>query len=94
MKEKKINGRTYQISKKAKNAYDDKIAAFDIFDAYGKPSSYKVRIWEDWSEVLGPIWIHGYNSCAFSISGKLTDETDGTEYAVLITKDNRYAYKL
>ena len=76
-------------------AYDD------IFNAYGKPSIYKVNSWHeggDWvfeCMKLGmdaTLEISSHNSSMYSISGEVRD-TDGTKYELSITRDHNRAFR-
>ena len=99
-----INGVTFEL-------YDDgrldtgKIhsgAAYDdIFNAYRKPSIYKVNSWHAWCEwvyecmKLGmdvTLEISSHNCNMYSISGEVRD-TDCTKYELWITRDHNRAFR-
>ena len=99
-----INGVTFEL-------YDDgrldngKIysgAAYDaIFNAYGKPSVYKVNSWHEWCEWVydcmkldmdATLEISSHNCNMYSITGAVRD-TDGTKYELWITRDNSRAFR-
>ena len=88
-----INGTKYIADKIAARKFGERIKAYDIWDAYARPSYRKVNIWNEWRNILtGPIWVSGYNSCTFSIAGKTTDRDSEKEYFVFITPTYNYCY--
>ena len=74
----------------------------DILDAYSRPSSYKVRIWNSWCQWAEDIddmsnsyaWIEitHHNSMTFTISGQIC--IDNVPYKVYITKAHNRAWRL
>lgn len=88
-----INGTRFIIDRIAAKKFGARIAAYDLEDAYARPSYRKINIWADWrKELTGPVWISSYNSMMFTIAGKTTDETTGQEYFVFITPTYNYAW--
>lgn len=92
-----INGVTFEIKKSL--MVGDAIA-WDIDEAYSRPSYIKREIWKGWKkwaeeihEIAEPenwcsIWISGKNSCTYTIGGYC--EMDGNLYKIKITKEHRY----
>lgn len=92
-----INGKRFEIKK---NLEVGDAIAWDIEDAYVRPSHIKRAIWADWvkwadeiHELNDPtatacLKITGKNSCTFTIGGAV--HIDGKSYIFKITKEHRY----
>ena len=70
----------------------------DIYDAYRRPSEYKVDIWRDWEEWFyrndGHCVISSKNCNFFSIEGFVTDRESGKRYFAYITYANNRLYEV
>lgn len=73
----------------------------DIFNAYRKPSIYKVNSWYAWCDWVyecmklgmeATLEISSHSSSMYSIRGAVRD-TDGTKYELMITKGHNRAFR-
>ena len=88
-----INGTRFIVDRVAARKFGESIKAYDIWDAYARPSYRKVNIWNEWRNILTEsMWVSGYNSCTFSIAGKTTDQKTNKDYYVFITPTYNYCY--
>lgn len=94
MKRIELNGINFEVVKDLPTSinYDD------IFEAYGRPSNTKIRVWNDWKdwqqEAIATdtfkdlhIGIHAAGCQTFSITGHGYDG-NGTRYDFFITRDH------
>ena len=69
----------------------------NIWQAYDRPSQYKIAIWEDWGRWFnsnnGVCWIESRNCWQFTISGYVYDE-NGQKYYCYITKSYNRCWKV
>lgn len=101
MKTIEIGGVTFELIRPRKTVYVNKRPSMpfcsDIFDWYGKPSQYKVEIWNSWVdwaysvEGIIRLKICSANCNTFSIEGLYRD-CYGTKYLLRITKYHNRAY--
>lgn len=92
-----INGKSFEFKR---NLEVGDAIAWDIFDAYERPSYRKQAIWNEWAkwadeihELNDPtatacIKITGKNSMMYTIGGAV--HIDGKSYIFKITKEHRY----
>lgn len=68
----------------------------DIYNAYERPSRYKVGIWKDWEKWFtdngGYCTISSRNCMQFTISGYFTDKETGARFYAYITKTYNRCY--
>lgn len=69
----------------------------DIWDAYGKPSVYKVRAWEYCRELCANMggWdmlISSKNTMQFSVVFRFTDENGRVGYAYITRDHDRFCF--
>ena len=89
-----ISGKNYGLKFKFKKFKMESPKGWDIYDVYDRPSMLKVNAWNfytEWFEHIGGdgyLYIGGYNSCSYTIYGKIN--VNGSSYFIKITKDNRY----
>lgn len=92
----RIGNNIFTICKKSENMHGIHYGYHDIFEAYDKPSIYKVRIWETWLEELRPycntIYISSRNGFMFTIGGELVLPTTGEVVPFYITKTRQEIY--
>ena len=86
----------FTICKKSDNYYGNYRGYSNIYEAYERPSIYKVRIWEEWEEELRPyylsIYIPSRNGFQFTIAGELILPTTGEIVPYYITKTRQEIY--
>ena len=102
MKTIKLNGVTFEVIK-PRNEVHKYIGTLgsksDIRQYYGRPSIYKVAIWEswlDWANTTNGVVsfeICSSNGFQFTIAGLYVDE-NGDEYNIYITKAHNRLYKV
>ena len=94
-----INGKIFEVvNKRDREAlasticrHKNNFSATDIWDAYGRPSQTKVRIWDEWKDwqcntpSVTYFEVAGAGSHQFSIEGIYADE-NGNEGLMRITK--------
>ena len=93
-----ISGITFELGKPVTRINSVKYGANprEIHEVYGRPSEYKVSIWEEWckwaSECDASLEISGHNSNFFSIIGNV--EHEGRTYILYITYAHNRAYEI
>lgn len=97
-----INEETFELFKSNLNeaeSFTNGAAYDEIYEAYGRPSVYKVGIWHEWCEwcytlnqngIPCTLKIGGHSCHQFSIYGKI--KFDGHVYALWITRCHNRAY--
>lgn len=97
-----INGETFELFKSNLNEAESFTngAVYDaIYEAYGRPSDAKVRVWHSWCDwcytlnqngIPCTLEIGSHNSMQFSIYGKV--KFGGQVYSLWITRDHKRAY--
>lgn len=92
----RLGNEIFKICKKPENMIGIHYGYSNIYDAYDRPSIYKVRIWEDWVEELSKfsasIYIPSRNGFQFSIDGELVLPTTGEIVPYYITKTRQEIY--
>ena len=104
MKTEVINGEVFEVSKPRKYkpvmVVPSRWNYSSIYEAYDRPSVYKVGIWQDWCDftyhvaddchyTFGQPWITSRNTFAFTVSFNVYDlETYEWVGVAVITKDH------
>ena len=102
MKTIEINGRTFEVIKprnEVRKHIGNLGSKSDIYSEYGRPSIYKVEIWESWldwaytTDGVVSFEICSSNGFQFTIDGLYIDD-NGDEYNIYITKAHNRLYKV
>lgn len=92
----RLGNEIFTICKKPENTSGIHYGYSNIYEAYDKPSIYKVRIWEDWCDELAQfsasIYIPSCNTFQFTIGGELVLPTTGEIVDYYITKTRQEIY--
>lgn len=103
----KLYGETFEV-KYPKNGVEFRAPSMwdytDIYQAYERPSIYKVQIWEYWKNFglpedetqpyrVGIPWIDSRNCFMFTVTADIYDGETGEFAGIMhITKDHNYLY--
>lgn len=92
----RLGNNIFTICKKRGKRLYTGYAYSNIYDAYERPSIYKIRIWEKWEEDLKDfsisMYITSWNTFQFSIAGELVLPTTGEVVPYYITKTRQEIY--
>ena len=92
----RLGNNIFTICKKSENFSGFYGGYSNIWEAYERPSVYKVRIWEEWEKELRPyylsIYIPSCNGFQFTIGGELVLPTTGEVVPYYITKTRQEIY--
>ena len=92
-----INGVTFTLDKKNPVPHEHILHGYgSIYDAYERPSSTKISIWEHWEDWFymneGDCVISSKNSNFFTVEGWVKDKETGKRYFAYITHANNRLY--
>lgn len=86
----KLNGEHFILDTKETVSTSKSISRLDITDAYARPSSTKIAIFNEWRNWFisndGFCGVSFYNSNFFSIEGFVFDKETNQEYYCVITR--------
>lgn len=92
----RLGNEIFKICKRPENMTGIHYGYSNIYEAYDRPSIYKIRIWEEWvqelSQFSASIYIPSRNGFQFSIGGELVLPTTGEVVPYYITKTRQEIY--
>ena len=92
-----LNGENFILDSK-EHTTETLLHVRDIDDCYGRCSSVKRSIWEDWKRWFiqhnGLCTVSSYNFNFFTIKGYVTDEATGERYFCYITRSYNRCLKV
>lgn len=106
MRYETIYGETFEVIKpkrEVKEFFPTNWDYSDIYEAYERPSRYKVKIWEDWCRFgkadderyfIGEPWITACNTFKFTVTMNVYDKKNDYAFVgvMVITRDHNRLY--
>ena len=93
-----INGERFEVNHVDTYTTAPHVNTRDIDDCYGRPSSTKLRIFNEWSNWFlnndGYCGVYSYNSNIFTITGVVVDKETQKLYYCYITPSHNKAWEI